>query len=313
MTVRNVISRRRLLGASFVGAGALVAGCGGDEPTATPTDEPTSGGSTPTDDPTEAILSVAGISGATVDYSVLFATIEPAAGESVPLQFGLLDDQRSFLEDADVEVYLVRDSDKALVAGPVQPTFYKGPFERGIYVFEADLEQAGIHDLVVATADGAHAGLAAFPVLQEGGGTGVVAGQPAPAVDTPTVDDPKGLQELCTREPDCSMHDVSLADALEEGRPVVLSLATPKYCTSATCGPVVDIIEEAKASIGRDDIAWIHVEVFSDAGNTPTDTVIEFGIGAEPWTYLIGSDGVVVERLGGPVVPDLLRAAVEKL
>ena len=49
-----------------------------------------------------------------------------------------------------------------------------------------------------------------------------------------------------------------------------------------------------------------------DAGVTPTDVVNELALPSEPWTWVIGADGVVIDRFDGPVVPSLVRDAVER-
>jgi hypothetical protein len=130
-------------------------------------------------------------------------------------------------------------------------------------------------------------------------------------VATPTEDDPGELEDLCTREPQCSMHAVSLDTVVGTG-PVVLSVATPRFCQTAVCGPVVDVLETVKAEQGDDGATFVHAEVYNDAGTTPTQVVNELQLPSEPWTWVIGTDGVVVDRFDGPVVPSLLRDAIAR-
>ena len=90
-----------------------------------------------------------------------------------------------------------------------------------------------------------------------------------------------------------------------------LLIATPKYCQTAVCGPVVDIVVGAQDS-APEGTRFVHCEVFVDAGNTPTAPVTELGLPTEPWTWVIGADGVVVDRFDGPVVPELLAEAISR-
>ena len=79
------------------------------------------------------------------------------------------------------------------------------------------------------------------------------------------------------------------------------------------CGPVVSVVEEVRDELGRDDVTFIHVEVYTDAGQTLTPTVNDLGLPTEPWTWVIDADGTVVDRFDGPVVPSLLTESVRAL
>ncbi len=311
------LSRRALL--SGVGAGAaglLLAACGGDGTDAgSSATAPATGAPTAQDgaDAVQQSLAAAGVD-APVELTVIVANFETLTGEGRRLQFGLLDENREPALDQDLEAHLVRTGDGTDVTGAVTPTFYgEGLGARGIYSFQADLTDPGLYDLVVVRADGSQAGTAAFQVITPEQSVVPVPGAAFPSVDTPTYEDPQGLAELCTRNPECGLHGTSLATALEQGSPTVLVISTPKYCQTAICGPVLDVALDAKEAVGREDITFIHVEVFTDAGNTPTDLVTELGLPSEPWTFLIGADGALTDRFDGPIVPEFLREAVEAL
>lgn len=83
-----------------------------------------------------------------------------------------------------------------------------------------------------------------------------------PPASTPTPDQTFDVDPICTRAPECPFHTVDLTTALGTGKPVVVLLATPAYCQTAACGPILDLlIEEAG---GRDDLIVIHAEVYKD-------------------------------------------------
>ena len=46
-------------------------------------------------------------------------------------------------------------------------------------------------------------------------------------------------------------------------KPVVITFATPLLCASRVCGPVVDIVEQVKATAPK-DVAFIHQEIYKD-------------------------------------------------
>lgn len=313
------LTRRSLLaGLGGAGAALALAACGGS---GQPEVEGTAGTSGEPQDPTttlqdgdaavQASLDAAGVD-APVTMSVLIASFEPMTGPGRRLQFGLLGEDQEPALGLDVRAHLVRAEDVTDATGPLEATFHgEGLGDRGVYVIETDLEEPGTYDLVVVTADGSAAGTGALRVITPEQSAVVNIGEEFPTVETPTVEDPKDLDELCTRDPDCGMHEVSLDTALAEGTPTVLVISTPKYCATRICGPVVDVVLQVREETGRDDVRFIHAEVFKDAGNTPTDIVTELQLPTEPWTFVIAADGTLSERFDGPVVPSLLREAVE--
>lgn len=142
----------------------------------------------------------------------------------------------------------------------------------------------------------------------------VAIGAKVPAVATPTLDDVDGdASKISTRVPPADMHDVSLDDALKQNKPIVLLLATPKLCASRVCGPIVDVAAQVQDSVG-DDVIFIHNEIYKDndlnAGYMPQ--VEAFGLTSEPFAFVIGSNGRVVEQLQGPFVAEELEAAIKK-
>jgi hypothetical protein len=131
--------------------------------------------------------------------------------------------------------------------------------------------------------------------------TVIGAGQPMIPADTPTVANPRGVQLLCTRDPVCPLHDVTLREALTGGTPVAFLVATPKFCQTAICGPVLDVLLSQKDRFPQ--IKMLHAEVYaSEADAQPgrqklTDVVNAYGLTFEPVLYLARADGTIVQRL----------------
>ena len=102
--------------------------------------------------------------------------------------------------------------------------------------------------------------------------------------------------------PDPELHDTTIAEALRQGRPILVQFATPVYCESQFCGPTVEAQEALAAEYG--DVAeFIHVEIWRDfdqsvVNRAAADWLLRGESLTEPWMYLIGSDGVIVERWG---------------
>jgi hypothetical protein len=83
-----------------------------------------------------------------------------------------------------------------------------------------------------------------------------------PPASTPTPGQTFDVDPICTRAPQCPFHEVDLTTALGTGRPVVVLLATPAYCQTAACGPILDLLVEQAG--GRDDLIVIHAEVYKN-------------------------------------------------
>jgi len=95
-----------------------------------------------------------------------------------------------------------------------------------------------------------------------------------------------------------------------------VTFATPKFCASRTCGPVVDVVEEVARRLDGENVRFIHVEVYED--NDPAKGfnpwLQEWKLPTEPWTFLVGADGRIAARFEGTVSVNELEAAVrEKL
>ncbi len=138
-------------------------------------------------------------------------------------------------------------------------------------------------------------------------------GQRAPTIHTPTAEDVGGdLSQITTRLPPDTQNQVDYADVL--GRePVILLFATPQFCQSRVCGPVVDVAEQVKELYG-DEAEFIHMEIFND--NDPAEDVRPqvraFRLPSEPWLFAIDRQGTIQATIEGAFGVDELTRAVKK-
>jgi len=138
-------------------------------------------------------------------------------------------------------------------------------------------------------------------------------GQKAPKIHTPVAQDVGGdLSKITTRIPPDSQNKVDYADALGK-EPIVLLFATPEFCQSRACGPVVDVAEQAKQEYG-DKAAFIHMEIYNDndPGQGVRPQVRAFHLPSEPYLFAIDRNGVVRETVEGAFGLKLMHQAVEK-
>ncbi len=125
-------------------------------------------------------------------------------------------------------------------------------------------------------------------------------------VDTPTVTKDQGIEFLCTRPAgQCAFHDHSLTDVAATPGPIALLLATPGFCQTEICGPVLDLLIDEVASF--DTIRAVHSEIYVNPTNAlkPGSTeapelvevVNEYGLSYEPSLVITDADQIVVSRL----------------
>jgi len=157
----------------------------------------------------------------------------------------------------------------------------------------------GIHDVVVRDRSASPAlGDRAFPSR------------------TPTLASSGGkTAKLTTRiPPDRGLLRYSIADSLAVHAPFVVTFATPRYCQSRTCGPVVDVVEHARRRFEGSGIRFIHVEIYKD--NDPRQGqnrwVRQWRLPSEPWTFLVGRDGRIKAKFEGSVSTEELENAIRR-
>lgn len=257
-----------------------------------------------------------------------------AGGEAVGLVSGTSD-----YSPGNVRVsFLVVRRNAAPVYAPRARVFLAGslgsrPFQRGwaklervgvpggsvghvtkIYVAHVRISKPGRYWLVAAPVGSRVRGVGTLDVKAPSASPAV--GSKAIASRTPTIGSANGdLAKLTTRvPPDRALLRYSIADSLAAQKPFVVVFATPKFCASRTCGPVVDVVEAVRRRFTRTAVRFIHVEVYRR--NDPTlgmnAYMREWGLPSEPWTFLVGADGRIKAKFEGSVSVDELAAAVRR-
>lgn len=184
-----------------------------------------------------------------------------------------------------------------------------------VYATDIDFPADGEWRIAALIKQGDEMTSALLPSANVGAYAGVPqVGQKAPLIHTPTASDAGGdLSKITTRIPPDTQNKVDYADALGN-EPVVLLFATPQFCQSRVCGPVVDVAEEVKQIYG-DDVAFIHMEIYKD--NDPSKDVrpqVEaFSLPTEPWLFAVGRDGRIKAEIEGAFGVEELTRVVKGL
>ena len=157
-----------------------------------------------------------------------------------------------------------------------------------------------------------------FTVLEEG--TVPAIGEPAPRSEQLTLSDVADISEIDTANPPHpEMHELTVAQALDSGKPVVVAFATPAFCTSRICGPVLDAVVVPLFDQYGDQVEFIHIEPYllEDAragrGLIPVDALLEWGLQSEPWVFVIDREGRVAGKFEGIVSVEEVETVLQEV
>jgi hypothetical protein len=149
-------------------------------------------------------------------------------------------------------------------------------------------------------------------------------GAEAVSVETPTATDVGGdLAQVSTdKAPNPAFDTRSVADVVAAKDPFVLVFATPAFCQTAICGPMLDGVKALAADYPT--LTFINVEpykmAFTDGRLQPVlaDGQLQaaawtdaWGLRTEPWIFVVDGAGKVTAKFEAVVGEDELRAAFD--
>lgn len=248
--------------------------------------------------------------------------------------FYLLDRENALVAAPEIEAHL-RFFD--LAADPTTPTeetdgrfFWTIEDELGSYAASVEFGRAGDWGVEITVSRPDEPETTArvlFPVRAESAAPAI--GEEVPASETPTASSPDEIARISTEDsPDPDFYRLSVAEALEGGRPFLVAFATPAFCTSRTCGPALDIIKRVAPDY-KAQVDFIHVEPYRlqevdgqlqpllDANGAPQ---IEPFLGpdgwnlpTEPFIAVVNADGTLSSKFEGVVGEEELREALDQV
>lgn len=199
----------------------------------------------------------------------------------------------------------------------------------GVYVADLEFPTAGLWGVEFTTAapdSPSETIRVQFDVQPES--SVVAVGDQAPSVDTPTLADVGGDASRISTDDDPvdAFYETSIADALAAKEPFVVVFATPKFCTSAQCGPTLDRIKPIAAA--HPDLTFINVEPYElkevdgqlqpvltgdPAGLTAAPATEAWRLMSEPWVFVVDENGIITASYMLIVGDEELEAAIAAL
>lgn len=159
-----------------------------------------------------------------------------------------------------------------------------------------------------------------FDVLEKGLDKVPAIGDPAPRSKQLTLRDVKDVSEIdTTNPPNPGMHNMTVAEALDTGKPIVVAFTTPAFCTSRTCGPVTDKVVVPLFKKYEDRVIFIHIEPYdlkqarSSGQLEPVPAMIEWGLPTEPWVFVVDKQGRIVGKFEGIMGLDEVEAVLQQV
>lgn len=228
---------------------------------------------------------------------------------------GLVDpESQEFLASADLAASATFTGPGDQQIGPIPLEFvWAIPEVRGLYKASVELTQAGGWTVSIS-AEGMEP-TPPTPLLVEKDTSMPQVGDAAPSVATRTGDDFELAEISSDTDPDPDLYRLSLDEALADQSPTVVVFATPAFCTSQTCGPVLDVVKQAADR--HPNVDFVHVEVYENLDATSfedletVEAVDTWSLPSEPWVFVTDSQGTITARFEGTVDPDELAEALE--
>lgn len=279
---------------STVGVGSLLAGC--------------SGGSSST-----TANSVLGLS----DLQLVQRFPQVLVPGNVRLPFSLANQAGLLTTDSGLDLpttltaKLINSDTQEIVAESLSANRHDTGLTIPYWPFRVNIDKPGIYTLVV---DGGPAEGAAIQVLSATEVLIPLVGSQLSGFDTPTFDDHRGIEPMCTRTPEpCEFHNITLNEALALKKPIAYLVGTPAHCQTGTCAPALEALINVKKSIG-DAMTFLHAEIYTDdKATTVAPAVVALKMEYEPAIYITDASGKIIERFDAIFDANEINAAIAAL
>ena len=221
------------------------------------------------------------------------------------LVFGLIDREKGPLKGGLVTISTYRVIHEK-PQGPIeelQATYHAWPAGAGgVYTIEPSFDTPGTWQLDVSVLSVDESlSLSSSRIKVAARSATPPLGTSVPRSTNKTIFDVDNLKELTSdRRPDRDLYQMSIAEALDTGKPLLITFSSPAFCLSSVCGPQLSIIKEIK-DIHLNSVNFIHIEVYEHPHKiegdlskaTVSPILIEWGLPSEPWTFIIDGEGIL--------------------
>ena len=220
-------------------------------------------------------------------------------------------------------VEFAADDDRA--AQPFTPHGHSGGFSvsdelpavgRGLYIVPVRLPRAGEWGIAFEIDAGARHEEIRFRFSVRERPAAPTKGDPAPASNSRTLADAPLSELTSDPNPEPALYQLSIADALAQQRPILLAFATPAFCHSRACAPILDIVKAVWRARAAELIA-LHIEVFENPHQPQNlreaPAFIEWNLPSEPWLFIIDHHGRIYASYEGAAAQSELLQNIDEV
>ena len=116
--------------------------------------------------------------------------------------------------------------------------------------------------------------------------------------------------------PVLAMNELTVPEAVATGKPVLVAIATPAFCQSRFCGPLMEAVVVPLWEEFGDEVQFVHVEPFileavrATGRLIPIPLLSDWQLQTEPWVFVAAPGGVITAKFEGVASLEEVRAAL---
>ena len=238
-------------------------------------------------------------------YSAVLATTDLKTGDN---RFSfLLSSPEGFVSVENVALRIYQGGSKATALGYVPDFIRWDGLPRGSYVDHVNFPDSGMWEASIDFNDSGARRSAGLIFEVSATSTSPVIGESVPLSESKTFEMVGRIEDLSTGSLiHTNLYDMTIREAIYEGKPLITTFSSPAFCISEVCGPQVEVLNELSISlVGK--INTIHVDVYADPPEAQLDIdsanyseiFLEWGLNSPQWTFLTDCEGKVFRKYQG--------------
>ena len=116
--------------------------------------------------------------------------------------------------------------------------------------------------------------------------------------------------------PVLEMNELTVVEAVATGKPVLVAIATPAYCQSRFCGPLMEAVVVPLWEEFGSEVQFVHIEPFILEAVRATGRLIpiplleDWQLQTEPWVFIAAPGGAVTAKFEGVASLEEVRASL---
>ena len=224
-------------------------------------------------------------------------------------------DTEQFLVEGEVEATAtLRDENGSPLGSAPAELVWTIPEVRGLLSFTLDFPEPATYQLTVETGEWGELGPVGLVSVADP--AVVIPGDSAPRSETRTSAGHPIDEITSDPDPNPRFYEMSVAEAVSGG-PTVVVFATPAWCESRACGPLLDQVGELSADYPG--LNFVHVEIYEDISVDSIEdleavpAITEWGLPSEPWVFVTDAAGTVTHAFEGAASDSELRGAFDEV